>query len=314
MTVVHITGLWRSGSTILDIILGGHDSVEGVGELRHLALGWIDGLTCACGEPVRDCPFWAEVHARWRRRVGGDKTERLIMLQDQFERTRALPTLLAGGVVRRSAAFKEYGELAGALYAAVSEVGGRRIIVDSSKYPGRALALARMPHVDFRIVHLVRDGRAVIWSCRRKPNTDLQGNVYDFDADSVARTTTNAWIRANLYAGFARSMAREPSIRVRYEDFVSSPRRELGRIGDLMGIDFAAIADRLASGGDLRVGHPVAGNRVRHSGSVRLRPDLEWREKLAEPDRKQFWKRAGWLARRYGYVRSGTPGSGRTVS
>ena len=58
VTVLYITGLWRSGSTILDIILGSHHLVEGVGELRTLPAALVDGATCACGQPVDRCPFW----------------------------------------------------------------------------------------------------------------------------------------------------------------------------------------------------------------------------------------------------------------
>ena len=50
-------------------------------------------------------------------------------------------------------------------------------------------------------------------------------------------------------------------------------------------------------------GHRVGGNRMRFSGTVRLRPDLEWTTKLPAGDSETFWRIAGWLARRYGYVR-----------
>ena len=43
MKVVYIMGLWRSGSTLLDIVLGNHQSIESVGELRNLPIvGWND--------------------------------------------------------------------------------------------------------------------------------------------------------------------------------------------------------------------------------------------------------------------------------
>ena len=42
---------------------------------------------------------------------------------------------------------------------------------------------------------------------------------------------------------------------------------------------------------------------MRLSGPVRLRPDLEWTEKLSDADARTFWLMAGWLARRYGYTR-----------
>ena len=53
----------------------------------------------------------------------------------------------------------------------------------------------------------------------------------------------------------------------------------------------------------MHAGHRVGGNRMRFSGIVRLRPDLEWTTKLPMSDGETFWRMAGWLARRYGYVR-----------
>lgn len=302
MTVLYITGLWRSGSTVLDIILGGHEAVEGVGELRSLPNIWLEGGTCACGEPAVECAFWSAVRDRWHERAGGERAAELIRLQDRFERTRALPRLLARGLGWRSEEFREYGRLVGAMYQAIADVSGKRVIVDSTKYPGRALALTRVPGIDLRILHLVRDGRAVIWSWRRKANTDLHGNVYEVDPAVVARMTTNSWIRANLYSGLARKVASFPTARVRYEDLIADPRGELAKIGRLVDLDFTDVAECLLAGDALKVNHPVAGNRVRHSGAVRLSPDLEWRERLPEEDRREFWRRAGWLAKRYGYA------------
>jgi hypothetical protein len=302
VTVLYIMGLWRSGSTILDIILGSHAEVEGVGELRSLQAGWLAGAICACGASSSKCPFWSQVRERWAASIGGDESGRLMALQDRFERSRSLPTLLAEGLVWKSRTFREYARLLGALYLAIADVGGRKVVVDSTKYPARALALSRIHAVDLRIVHLVRDGRAVIWSWRRKANTDLRGNVLHVDADDVVREMTTSWIRANMLSGLTRKLGRTPSLRVLYEDLMADPCAELARIGGLVGVDFTDVANRLLREEPLEVRHLASGNRVRTAEAIKLRPDLEWHDKLPEEDRREFWRRAGWLARRYGYA------------
>jgi hypothetical protein len=303
VTVIYIAGLWRSGSTILDIILGSHRLVESVGELRNLPAGWIEGATCACGESAAACHFWSKVRADWEQRVGGDRVARLIALQDRFERLSALPALLANAFLRRSREMVEYGELLGALYTAIAQVSGKSIVVDSTKYPGRALAVTRIDGLNVRIIHLVRDGRAVIWSIRRKANTDKKGNEIVQDPADVARATTSSWLRVNLVCDFVRRIVSNATIRLRYEDLMADPRAELRRVGELAGLDFGEVADQLIGGHALPVAHTVAGNRVRHSGAIKLQPDLEWREKLPSGDREEFWRRAGWVARRYGYAK-----------
>ncbi len=60
--VVFIGGSGRSGSTLIERLLGELPSVCNVGEVVHL---WERGLqrgeTCGCGTPLPDCPFWIRV-------------------------------------------------------------------------------------------------------------------------------------------------------------------------------------------------------------------------------------------------------------
>jgi hypothetical protein len=85
--VLYITGLGRSGSTILDVVLGNHPHIESVGEVtRLIRTGWVSRKSlrgidpkrlrrplCTCGKrldvpEVEDaeevCPFWSRVRHR----------------------------------------------------------------------------------------------------------------------------------------------------------------------------------------------------------------------------------------------------------
>ena len=301
MKVVYIMGLWRSGSTLLDIVLGNHQSIESVGELRNLPIvGWNDEGLCACGVTARNCEYWERVRIRWTEKIGADRAKRLVDLQDRFERSRSLPRLLREHLWS-SPAFREYGQMICALYETINEVSGKEVIVDSTKYPARAYALLQLPGVDPYLVHLVRDGRAIIWSCRRKPNTDLKGRAIHVDPATVARRTTLQWVQVNLICDLLLRLPSSRGVRVRYEDLVTTPSEVLGPIGRMLHLDTARLERDLASGREMKVGHTIAGNRMRMSGPVRLRPDLEWVEKLPAEDHRVFWRLAGWLARRYGY-------------
>ncbi len=60
--IIYICGLGHSGSTILDMALGAHPRVAGMGEVYTL----LDDQnrdrhyqsTCSCGKKATDCPFW----------------------------------------------------------------------------------------------------------------------------------------------------------------------------------------------------------------------------------------------------------------
>src|SRR5437870_4438917 len=59
--VLYIGGCGRSGSTLLDRMLGQVPGVCSLGELTHLWRGLLDNAECGCGAPIRDCPFWRAV-------------------------------------------------------------------------------------------------------------------------------------------------------------------------------------------------------------------------------------------------------------
>ena len=69
--VIYIMGAGRSGSTVLDTVLGNHFQIESVGELANLPkFAWINGEYCACGERGNACLFWEEVRLKWMQRCG----------------------------------------------------------------------------------------------------------------------------------------------------------------------------------------------------------------------------------------------------
>lgn len=104
------------------------------------------------------------------------------------------------------------------------------------------------------------------------------------------------WVCARLGPGRA--------MRLRYEDFVADPEAALGRIGSLIGLDLAGVADASSSGEPLRVGHNIGGNRTKKSGYLTLRPDArEWEGTLSPAEVRLARALLGWLMRRYGYGR-----------
>ena len=70
--VLYVGGCQRSGSTLLDRMLGQTQGHISAGEITHL---WARGVgandLCGCGERFADCPFWSEVGRVGVRRMGG---------------------------------------------------------------------------------------------------------------------------------------------------------------------------------------------------------------------------------------------------
>ena len=170
MKVIYIMGAGHIGSTILDILLGAHPNIEGVGEVSKLhRSGWLchDKRRCACGLSVNECPYWPKVRRTWADIVGGDEVARHVYLQKRFERSRSAWPRLVCNSFAVSANFIEYIYHVEALYQAIKLIGGKAAVVDSSLTPRRAYALTLSHKIDLRLIHLVRDGRGCIWSLMR---------------------------------------------------------------------------------------------------------------------------------------------------
>jgi Sulfotransferase family len=305
--VVSIIGSGRSGSTILDILLGSHPNIEGVGALSKLPRsGWIpdDDRRCSCGSPIHSCPYWVGVYERWIDTVGAGGLKRYIDLQARYEHSsKGWPRLL---LEERSpsSTFLEYGHMTAALYASIRDVSGKRVILDSSKKPIRTYALLASGAVDVRVLHLVRDGRGVVWSRLKSLPRDVEAGVPAARPPTAPWRTTLHWSQANIESEWVtRRAGRSNAARIAYESLVNTPGELLERISPVIDEDVSELMHRLERGQEMHAGHRVGGNRVRFSGSLHLRPDLEWMTELPSSDRTTFWRMAGWLARRYGYVR-----------
>jgi hypothetical protein len=62
--VLFIMGMTRSGSTVLDNVLGEVDGFFSAGEVRLIwKRGILESRSCGCGSPVLECPVWREVVA-----------------------------------------------------------------------------------------------------------------------------------------------------------------------------------------------------------------------------------------------------------
>jgi hypothetical protein len=333
--VLKIVGLGRSGSTILDVVLGNHPQIESVGEVGNLVgSGWISqeslrGMDperlrvplCTCGKrldvlyvdtPDEACPFWSSVRREWVERTDRDSIESYPKLQEAFElKSRwsrygldPLPRLLYEKR-RPSAQFRSYARLTLAFFESIRAVSGKPILVDSSKSEAGALAWGMVPGIDLYVVHLVRDGRAVITSLRKSFEKDLQaGIMWDHKGRPMWKTVVR-WIVRNLASEWVcTQLGPKRTMRLRYEDFVADPKTALERIGSLIELDLTEVADAASSGKPMHAGHNIGGNRTKKSGFITLRPDAEeWKSALSPAEQRLSWMLMGWLMSRYGYKR-----------
>ncbi|MCU0923931.1 MAG: sulfotransferase, partial [Burkholderiaceae bacterium] len=62
--VAYICSSGRSGSTLLNLMLGSHPDFVCLGEIEHLPKNVALDTVCTCGARVSACPFWNRVFDR----------------------------------------------------------------------------------------------------------------------------------------------------------------------------------------------------------------------------------------------------------
>jgi hypothetical protein len=298
--VGYIAGYGRSGSTVFDIVLGGHPEIFGAGELTNLSRRvWPNNEYCSCGAKVRQCPFWSTVVGKFVAKFGSDALTRYTRLQKTQER---LDQIARTALTPASAANADYAQFTLGLLSLIAEESGKAIVMDSSKLPGRAVALSTIPGLDVRIIHLVRDGRAVAWSMSKAYEVDHEGGIERRLPSRSASRTALRWSMVNVGAEWvARRVGPDRAARLHYETFVTQPAQELRRVGKVLGVDTGALIARLESGNAFDPGHVVAGSRWRMNGPLKLRLDQDWRNLMPARQKQVFQLISGWLQRRYGY-------------
>jgi hypothetical protein len=280
-------GAGRSGTTLLDIVLGNSNGFVSCGELNRFPRHR--------GEPPlieADSPrgrFWKEVRERLRGRTTPLDFDRLAALEHrQAYHTSALRTLLSIGDERDQAQYAGYVR---DLYESLFEVSGAGTLIDSSKYPARALRVHQA---------LAGTSTRVVFIYLRRDPVDV---VRSFAKQGIEQPS-KSWIAANVYyagvnalcllaAWWLRRRGREVVL-VSYEDLLTNPQATLRKIAHALDIDLAGV-ERCLSANEFRVGPLFHGNRIRLKPVIRLesprgeRRGLTWRDKITRVLTRLFY-------------------------
>lgn len=171
-------------------------------------------------------------------------------------------------------------------------------IIDSSKTArGNAMIPFRQTSgLDFHLLHLVRDPRAVCWALLEKARRTESGR----NGLVLSLQTTFGWLYANLACELFRSKHPEQYRRVRYEDLAANPRSVT--MSALKAVLPRATWDSRTLGSqDNR--HQLYGNRMRRKpldiDTIRIYD--EWQTQMPHRLRRVVEVMTWPMRRRYGY-------------
>lgn len=284
MRVVYIVGCGRSGSTLVDRVIGTARDAVSMNEIYRL---WMEDKfydrQCGCGKTFRECPFWHRV----RNHIPNETNfvARLLFLRESVDHTRYFWKIYTQAYDSHfERLLTEYKQKLSVLYGAIGRASGGKVVVDSSKVPSRALILSEMESLDVEFVHLVRDPRAVAysWANRVKPDPSLENKTLD---SHPVYWTALKWVFINLSAQLLEGRGRYA--RLLYEDFVDDPYDTITRVGaNLDFIDQESISFVDPRTVEMPEVHSMSGNPQRFdTGQVEIRKmKSEWEQEISISD------------------------------
>lgn len=268
--IVYVVGSGHSGSTLLNMMLNAHSEVLGLSEVDVIGRYSATGDQTDTANPLHK-PFWGTVRERYE-----------ALTQQSFSDIDLECKGYRGWNDDQLAAWQEANRV---LFNTVAETSGGHILVDSSKRPERLGLLRSTEGLDFRVIHLIRDGRGVANS--------VLGKYGKFGK------ALRSWVEPNLRALRLRKYF-EPGhwIQVHYENLATEPVRELSQICDFLEITYEpAMLDfqdayYVGIDGNYRV-------ITQHDSHIAL--DERWQRELPPRYRALFALLGGWLNAIYGY-------------
>jgi hypothetical protein len=199
------------------------------------------------------------------------------------------------------------------LYRAIRDETGCRVVVDASKVPTYGALLGALPEIDLRVLHLVRDARAVAYSWLRKK---MQRDVGRPMLQRGAFESGWRWVVRNAEVGLLWRGTGERCLRLRYESCIDRPEASLRRILALAGEPDAPLPFVRPGVVPLGATHTCSGNPDRFAtGETELRRDEEWRRGMRRSDRLLVTAVSWPLLLAYGYhARGGAAAHGTSAA
>jgi hypothetical protein len=296
-TLVYIASTGYSGSTLLESILGSNARCLNLGEIYKLPYWPI----CSCGEKVDDCSFWKELGARLQQRSGNAgrslrdwhiqgrraKSGLEKLLHNAFIALggpESLPLFRAASPEIR--AFSDGCARALELFETAAAMTGTSIIVDSSKDPLLLKHLYALAPERLRVIHLIRDPRAV--SLSFVSNYDRDGTAYVAESSGNRPSLTEAaqyWRDRNRNIHLASwRIPRQQQLLLHYEDLCLKREESASLLSGFLG-EAIEIPETI----HLNQQHTIAGNPMRQSEtSIRVRLKEDWRDRLTPADLAQI--------------------------
>ena len=150
-------GAGRSGTTAFATFLGNNKNIQNIGEMHQFFECLDENKECSCGKLLNECEFWKNKIDNPNQEYSTDSRK----LSEKMESHSSIAKHLLSLFPKKELAhYKDLHEQLLSLILAESE---KSILLDSSKYIGRALALNNLNNINFEKLDKPRGGGRTMW-------------------------------------------------------------------------------------------------------------------------------------------------------
>lgn len=259
-TLIYIIGAGRSGTTILDIVLGNNNDAISLGEINRFYKR--NGITPQRDKDNKVYLFWKKIKDEFEEKLNSSTIK-----YNEFEKVNSkneYHSAFFKSLLKLNS--KKYYSTLDCLYDSIIENTKESILIESSKYPVRALNISKLKRKDIEIkyIYLKKDPVKVINSFNKKdleqpPKGFLTANIYYFIVNCLSYFVIQI-LKFNKHK----------TSELKYEDFINNPVESIQNLSRDLDENFNSSKNILKNKEPLKTGFLFDGNRIRLKESIYL--------------------------------------------
>lgn len=260
MNIIYILGTGRTGTTLLGIALSNNAHIFDTGEILKFVK--LKGLPHGFNERSDSYKFWQRIYRQLGLKIKINETLENTIHQREYHKYFIKNLFFNRNNERNNERYKDY---INNFFDVLEDEIDESIVIDSSKYPGRAMALEKNLSANHNAyyVYIKRNPISVARSFAKK---DVEQPSKSFLASNLY------YFIVNLFCNiFLITINKEKKISVKYEDFIAKPEEVLNKIQMKFKLDLSNSIELIKNNEELKTGYIFEGNRIRLNESVVLR-------------------------------------------
>lgn len=271
MKIIYIGGYGRSGSTLVDLLIGQHKNIASGGELVHVVKDVQKNKLCTCGEHANHCMVWKRFKKYLQNMNSTDiNYNKLNNSKKNVESLKTLMSIILGLKIFQPPKknIDSFILIEESLDYAFSGAGYFQFRIDSSKSArlatARALSLKHFALKDVYFIHLIRHPLGVASSLKKGCNRKLEAGLASGGTLFMFRGLLS-WGISNIVALLTRmKLGRNKSICLDFDELLSSPEKIVQEIFKLLKLEDNGVIQYVKGNQDQAPLHILSGNRMRN--------------------------------------------------